>query len=224
MDREDWTPAVLITASICLLTAGLVWLVTPWDPLSDRDAAGQSAPRRHGPAQITVWTGELAPGLKGVLGPVWGDPKPDKDHDSLLNDDLGLDGAEALAYFRLLVFNTTDEDHTLVLRDGELRMVDEGGGGPILLRSLAAMEQQGEIEISGGLAFSLRSLGALQERIEIPAGRFAKLVVPFARGARLETAKAVATMHGTALVRRRIAAAEFRQLLSDPDETRLEDL
>lgn len=221
---NDWTPAVLITASISLVTAGIVWLVSPWD-LGRHDGAGHTIPRRRPPAQVVVWTGDLAPGLKGVLGPVWGDPKPDRDHDVVLNSDLGLEGDRALRYFRLLVFNATSETRSLELGEGGIVMTDGGGGKPIPLRSLAAMMERGEVELDGALAFSLRSLGALQETIEIPAGRYAKLVVPFGGRARLETATAVAaTAHAQPLRRRQMAAAEYRRLLSSPDESRVEDL
>ncbi len=221
---NDWTPAVLITASISLVTAGIVWLVSPWHA-GRFERPGDSIPRRRPPAQVVVWTGDLAPGLKGVLGPVWGDPKPDRDHDLVLNGDLGLEGERALRYFRLLVFNATQEPHSLELREGGLVMTDGGGGKPIQLRSLSAMVARDEIEVSGGLAFSLRSLGALQESIEVPAGTYAKLVVPFGGRARLETATAVAAAgQGTPLRRRQMAAAEYRRLLANPDETRVKDL
>jgi len=224
MERSDWTPAVLITASISLLTAALVWLVAPWGPGGLYGGSGATLPRHAHEAQVAIWTGELAPGLKGVLGPVWGDEQPDRDHDGLLNADLGLKGDRALVYYRLLVFNTTKEARTLSLADGQLVMLGESGGGKVVLRSLAHMIETGEIKLDGGLAFSLRSLGALVTQVAIPPGRFAKLVVPFERPASIETARVVATKDGRELRRRRISRAAFRQLVEDPDETHVKDL
>jgi hypothetical protein len=224
MERGDWTPAVLITATVSLVTAGLVWLLTPLGAGRYANDAGPTIPLKRPPSQVVVWTGDVAPGLKGVLGPVWGDPKPDRDHDQILNGDLGLEGDAALSYHRLLVYNTTDETRSFEIVDGLILMQDGGGGGPRALKSLARMMDDGEITIPGGLAFSLRSLGALSRTVEIPAGSFAKLVVPFDRSASLESATAVVTVHGTDLKRRQMAAAAFRRLMEDPDESRLRDL
>ena len=222
MERNDWTPAVLITATVTLVTAGLVWLMQPWGPYPE-GRPGDTIERRSLPAEVVVWIGEFAPGLKGVLAPVWGDTQPDRDHDGLLNERLGLDEGRALSYYRLLVFNTTAETQLLELGDGRLVMMDENGRR-VSLKSLSAMRARGEIELSPSTAFSLRSLGALSERIEIPAGRAAKLVVPFDGGARIETAKAVATTDETAFRRRQMARSTFRRLLEDPDEARVKDL
>jgi len=224
MEPNDWTPAVLITATVSLMTAGLVWLLAPWSPGTGNDGARHTIPRRLPRAEVVVWTGELAPGLKGVLGPVWGDPKPDRFHDQQLNEDLRLDGERALAYYRLLVFNTTSEPHTLRLDDGQIVMLGETGGTKLLLKSLAHMAETGQVEIRGGLEFSLRTLGALATTVEIPAGSFARFVVPFGGGGSLETARAVATKDGNELRRRQIAQAAFRRLLEDPDESLVKDL
>jgi hypothetical protein len=223
MEASDWTPAVLITATISLMTAGLVWLVTPWSP-GAVGGAGHTIPRRMPRAEVVVWTGEVAPGLKAVLGPVWGDPKPDRHHDERLNADLGLAGDRALAYYRLLVFNTTAEEHSLALGEGQIVMLGETGGSKLPLRSLARMVERGEVEVHGGLEFSLRSLGALATTVAIPAGSFAKFVVPFDGAASIETARAIATKDGKELRRRQIAQAAFRRLVEDPDESQVKDL
>lgn len=224
MERGDWTPAVLITATVSLVTAGLVWLLTPLGAGRLGDEPGPTIPRSRPPSQVVVWTGEVAPGLKGVLGPVWVDPKSDRDHDDLLNGDLGLVGERALSYHRLLVFNTTKEARSFEIVDGLILMQDERGGGPRALKSLVRVLDEQDVIIPGGLKFSLESLGALSRKIEIPAGSFAKLVVPFDRSASLESATAVVTVHGTDLKRRQMAAAAFRRLMEAPDESRLRDL
>ncbi len=224
MEANDWTPAVLITATISLMTAGLVWLVAPWGTGIGAHEPGHTIPRRVPRAEVVVWTGELAPGLKGVLGPVWGDPKPDRFHDQSLNEDLGLEGERALVYYRLLVFNTSEEPRSLEVGEGRIVMLGETDGGKLPLRSLARMVERGEIQLDGGMEFSLRSLGALTTTVEVPAGSFAKLVVPFDGKASIETARAVATQDGTELRRRQIAQAAFRRLVASPDESQVKDL
>ena len=223
MEQNDWTPAVLITATVCLLTAALVYLVAPWSP-SGRKPGGDTIPRTQYRDEVVVWTGELAPGLKGVLGPVWGDPGPDADHERLLNEDLGLDGTEALAYFRLLVFNTGKETRTLALEDGALVMTGEDGARALPLRSLARRVADGQLELDPGLRFTLGSMGVLSETVEVPSGSFAKLVVPFDHDARIEQARTVITAEGTVLRRVEIARTLFRRLMEDPDEARVKDL
>ena len=223
MEQNDWTPAVLITATVCLLTAALVYLVAPWTPSRDRPG-GDTIPRTSYQDEVVVWTGELAPGLKGVLGPVWGDPGPDRDHERLLNEDLGLSGVDALAYFRLLVFNTGQESRTLGLKDGALVMTGADGARALPLRSLAARVADGELELDAGLRFTLGSMGVLSESVEVPPGNFAKLVVPFDGEARIDQARAVVTAEGTVLRRVEIARTAFRRLMEDPDEARVKDL
>ncbi len=223
MDQQDWTPAVLITATICLVTAGLVYLVRPWDP-SAAGAGGDTIPRTRYRDAVVVWTGELAPGLKGVLGPVWGDPGPDRDHDGILNEDLGLEGDKALAWFRLLVFNTSKSPQTLELRAGALVMTGEEGERALPLQSLAKRMADGDLRVDEALRFTLGSMGALSERVVVPPGAFAKLVVPFDGDARLERAQTVVTAQGTVLRRVEIARTMFRHLMENPDESRVKDL
>jgi hypothetical protein len=222
MDRNDWTPAVLITATVSLVTAGLVSLLAPWGA-GREPPPGPDRPRHALASEVVVWIGELGPQLKGVLGPVWGDSEPDRDHDGLLNQDLGLSGPEALSYYRLLVFNTSAEPRTLTLGDGRIVMEGENGDR-VYLKNLAAMVERGELSLSPSLAFSLRSLGALSERVEIPPGQAASLMVPFNGEARIETARAVALADEREFRRRQMARASFRRLIEDPDETRVKDL
>lgn len=223
MDQNDWTPAVLITATVCLLTAALVYLVAPWSP-SRAGEGGDTIPRTRYRNEVVVWTGELAPGLKGVLGPIWGDPGPDEDHERLLNEDLGLAGSDALAWYRLLVFNTGEEPRTLALEDGAIVMTGEEGAKALPLRSLAARVARGELDVAPALRFTLGSMGILSETVEVPPGQFAKLVVPFDGAARIDRARTVVTAQGTVLRRVEIARAAFRGLMENPDEGRVRDL
>jgi hypothetical protein len=223
MEREDWTPAVLITASLSLLVTGLVWIWAPWNP--GGSGTGNHTIPRHGlPPEVVVWTGEVAPGLKAVVGPVWGDDRPDRLYDSDLNRDLGLTGDRALSWFRLLVFNTSKEDRILDLEDGRLVMRAGGSGPSFPLKSLARMAQRGEVRLDKAHEFTLRSLGALVEHLDIPAGEYARLVVCFRGAPRIDRVASVATAQGSALHRRPMARITFRRLLESPDETRVKDL
>jgi len=222
MERNDWTPAVLITATVSLVTAGLVWLVAPWGPIYDA-GSGVTIPRHNLPPEVVVWVAEFGPDFKGVLGPVWGDNKPDRDHDGLLNEDLGLTGARALSYYRLLIFNTSQESRTVHLGDGRIVMEGENGDR-VYLKNLAEMVERGELELDPGLAFSLRSLGALAKEVEVPAGHSASLIIPFDGTARIETARAVGLANEKEFRRRQMARETFRRLIESPDQARVKDL
>lgn len=222
MERNDWTPAVLITATVSLITAGLVWLVAPWGPAL-QEGGGNTIPRHNLPEEVVVWIAEFGPDFKGVLGPVWGDAEPDRDHDGLLNADLGLTGGRALSYYRLLIFNTSEESRTLQLGDGRIVMEGENGDR-VYLKNLAGMVERGELELDPALSFSLHSLGALAKEVEVPAGRSASLIVPFDGKARIETARAVGLANEKGFRRRQMARATFRRLIENPDQARVKDL
>jgi hypothetical protein len=221
MERDDWTPAVLITATVSLVTAGLVWLVAPWE---HPGGPGDTIPRREAPATVTVWAGEIAPGLKGVLAPIWGDPRPDRDHDILLNRDLGLAGDHRLSWFRFLVFNQTGEARSLELGDGRILLVGPDGSGTLPLRNLAGMAERGEIDLPDGLAFALRSLGSLRDVLEIPPGRYAQLLVPFEGALDIDSVRGVRSSDGRPFERLPMAQARFRRLIEKPDESHVRDL
>ena len=222
MERNDWTPAVLITATVSLLTAGLVWIVAPWGPAGE-GPPGPDVPRHNLAPEVVVWIGDFGPDLKGVLGPVWGDAEPDRDHDGLLNQDLGLEGERALSYYRLLLFNTSDEARSVTLGDGRIVMEGEHGDR-VYLQNLASMVARGDLKLSPSLRFSLRSLGALTETVDIPPQRAASLMVPFNGKARIETARAVGLANEREFRRRQMARTTFRRLIESPDEARVKDL
>ena len=112
----------------------------------------------------------------------------------------------------------------LDLGEGRLVMTGEDAADSLPLRSLAAMLAAGEVEVDDGLRFALRSLGALSQTLEIPAGRFVKLVVPFDGQARIERARTIVTSQGTVLRRVELARGVFRRLMESPDEARVKDL
>ncbi len=229
MQRDDWTPAVLATALISLLTAALVWVFFPAG-FGDEEP-GATRPRRRPPDEVVVWTGEIQPGLKGVLGPIWGDPGPDLEHDRELNEELGLEelaaGADAGAaprWYRLLLFNLGAAEQVLPLTDGALTIAAPDGGPSAPMGSLSRWLREGVAEAPPGLAFTLQSHGALNERLQLPPGTSAHLVLPFAGPVDLEDAEAVRTAEGRQLTRRPMERLRYRRLLEGADEEALRDL
>jgi hypothetical protein len=226
MQERDWTPAVLLTATVCLTLVLLVAVTTPGlREALVREEAGPEQARRLPPAEIAVWAGEVVPGVKGLLGPVWGDPVPDAFHDHRLNESLALSAGEGLAWYRLLLFNTSDEERTVHLGDGAIAIRPPGVASPVPLRSLASMERRGEVRVPDGRRALLESLGALEDSVRVPAGSMASLLLPFTARVDLGAAQAVATGDGTEFHRRPMPRAELQALLYDPpDPERVKDL
>jgi len=222
MPREDWTPAVLATAVLSVVTATAVWIFGPGAGVGGQPE--DTPARRLAPAEVVVWAGEVAPGLKGVLTPVWGDPVPDDEHDRLLNEDLGLEKDHGFAWFRLLLFNLSQEPRRALLSDGALALRAPGSSGRSALVNLAALARRGEVRIAPSLDLVLRSQGGLRSEVDLPAGRWASLLLPFEGSLRLDAASEVVTAEGRALVRRPMARAVYRRLLEAPDEESVRDL
>lgn len=223
MQREDWTPAVLVTAMISLVTAGVVWVLAP-GPFGAEDS-GATRPRRQPPTEVIVWTGELSPGVKGVLGPIWGDPGPDGEHDRELNEGLGLSAPQpAPRWYRLLVFNLGTDAWELGLGDGALTIGAPEGEPSAPLRNLGHWVAAGLAHPDPGLTFTLRTQGTLEERLHLPAGMSAQLVLPFQGRIGLENAVAVSTSEGRQLTRRPMERQRYRRLLEGADEDALRDL
>jgi hypothetical protein len=222
MRERDWTPAVLLTATLCVTVVLMVWVTTPWLRAAIfRDEPGPGHARRLPPTEIAVWAGEVVPGVKGLLGPVWGDPEPDRFHDEA----LALPNAGGLAWYRLLLFNTSAEERTVPLVDGTLSIRPAGSDADVALRSLASMVRRGEVRIPEGRRAMLEALGALDESVRIPAGSMASLLIPFTRRVDLAVAQAVATEDGSEFHRRPMARADLQALLYDPpDLDRVKDL
>lgn len=224
MRRADWTPLVLVTASISVTVVAAVLLTTPWLRAPWGNDPGPSLARRHLAGELQVWVGDVAPDVTGLLGPVWGEDEPDRAHDRRLNEQLGLSEGQGLAWYHLLLFNRSDAPQQVSLADGALVIRPVGGAGPSALRSLVGLVARGEARVAPSLASVLTARGALSEAVEIPAGWMADLLVAFDRRIPLDEAAEVATATGSAFRRRPMTRRDLEALVEDPASERLEDL
>ena len=215
---------VLVTASISVTVVAAVLLTTPWLRAPWRTGPGPSQARRFLADEMPVWVGELEPGVLGVLGPVWGQDEPDLEHDRRLNEQLGLEAEQGLAWYHLLLFNRAEEARDVSLADGALRIRPSVGAERVELRSLAGLVARGEAQVAPSLAAVLSARGALSETVEIPAGWMADLLVAFDRHVPLGEAVEVATRQGAALEQRPMTRRDLDRLVEDPDRALLEDL
>jgi hypothetical protein len=207
-------------AAGALLLAALLLVQPRLRALFERPLPARPLAER--PPQVDLWVGDLAPGVKGVLGGVWNEPETDERNDAWWNERLGLSGATRLAYYQLHVFNTSSETATVRLRDGELTITPKGGD-PLPMRSLAAL-----ISTAGAaapaLARTLDALGSSRETIEVPPGKTASPFVAFPRRVGLGEAVAVARLDGTSFHRRRIPRSRWEDLRSLPAAAAVESL
>jgi hypothetical protein len=214
-----------MTATACLAVVLVVWVLSPrlrgfYDP-----PPGPQHDRRLAPPEVVAWAGEVAPGVKGLLAPVWGDPGPDRFHDQQVNRRLELGEGKALAYYRLVLFNTTDEERVVRLGDGALSIRTSPPEAEVASRSLVAMESRGEVTLSPGTRAVLSGLGALHEEVKVPPGSAATLLVAFRSRVDLAEAARISARDGQDFHRRPMARAELQDLLYDPpDPVRVRDL
>ena len=217
MPRSEWTPLVVAAATVGVVTAFLIWAVST--RFVGDDEPGDSKPLRSAPPQVTLWVGEVHPGLKGALTDVYGDTRPDHAHDARLNEQLGLEGDAALAFYRLLLFNTSTEERAYPLRSGGLAVVADADGPEALLHPLS-----GPPTLDGGTRFALEALGTLRDSVAVPAGSMANIVVAFDRRRDLSRAAGVETAEGTALAQRRMSRVMLRRLIENPRADWIQDL
>lgn len=225
MRRDEWIQSLLIMATVALVVVGAVWLLMPPRDTS-WDEPGDMLPRRNAPKQVTLWVGEVEPGLKGVLTAVFGDPEPDSAHDRKLNEALGrVEGAAAppLAFYRLLLFNTSKIEKRFPLSDGAL-VVKPAEGAVVGLQNLSEGDLAEDPEISPSVRATLAMLGTLRADVEVPAGKRVNLVVAFAGRADLATADSVETAEGRPFHRLQRTRAELRRIIADPRVDRIRDL
>lgn len=223
----DWTPAVLITASCSVTVVLIVLLTTPWIRARLVGGAGPERARRQMASQVPVWVGPIAPSVKGVLSDVWGDLASDREHDLVLRAELGLPPDADLAFYHLLLFNLSDEERTVELGDGALRVMPrdaDGAGGVVTLRSLAALARAGDARPTSTARAVLGPRGVFHDAVKLPAGMMADLLVAFERRVDLDGPVTVASADGTAFHRRRMPRRDFEALIEAPDAGRLRDL
>jgi hypothetical protein len=159
-----------------------------------------------------------------VLSAVWGDPEPDLAHDRFLNEGLSVRGDDALAYYRLLLFNTAGVERTVALADGALSIRGAAAGDDAALTNVSARIAAGSAAAPPALRTVLESLGTLRETVVVPPGEMASLVVAFSDRVDLGSARGVSFQDGTAFRQRRMPRKEFEALLSGPDEARVRRL
>jgi hypothetical protein len=221
---RDWTPIVLLVSTICLGTVAIVWAIErlKHPPPYQESEPGPERGERGAPADVDLWVGEVVPGVKGVLTSVFGDAQPDRAHDEELREGLRLAPGAPLAWYRLLLFNTSAEPRTVPLRPGGL--VVETEDGATSLASLPALLKSGEARPSPALSAVLRGLGALREEVSLPAGDATLLLVCFDRRVDLAGAKTVATANGARFHRRRMGRGELQRLIAEPDSSQVSTL
>ena len=225
MPRPDWTPVVLIASTVSLTIVTVVLVTSPvFQPTYDT-TPGPARPRHELPERVAVWVGDLGDGVRAVLAPVWGDAEPDRLHDRELNDGLGLTESGPLAFYELLIFNTSDASRRVVLDDAALSIQpSETGAPPVPLRSVARLVERGKASPSPALRMVLRGRGMLRDAIELEAGAMASLLVAFQQRVSLDDAGQVGTADGTAFRRRPMARRELEDLVLDPTRRGIEDL
>src|SRR5262245_9371876 len=126
----------------------------------------EASPAAGVPAEVDLWVGEPSPGVKVVLSSEWGEPLADARYDAEINRELGLAAGDALAYYRLTVFNASERSVTLAFRDGEVVLTPKGGDA-LPMKSLSTRL----LAEDGPASRTLRWLGADRAQVEIPAGR-----------------------------------------------------
>jgi hypothetical protein len=215
---------VLVTATVSLTVVAAVFLSNPWMGARLGSSSRPAIARRHLASEIDVWVGELAPNLKAVLRPVWGEAAADLAHDQTLNDDLELGGDEGLAFYRLLIFNLGEETRTVPLGAGALEIRLAPPRPPVALQSVADLVAAGRISPSPAMQAVLEGQGTLRRSVEIPAGRMADLLVAFEQRVALGDATEVRGTDGVAFARRPMSRGDLEALVEVPDAKRIREL
>jgi hypothetical protein len=179
------------------------------------------APVAH-EAEVDLWVGDLAPGVKGILGNVYDEPEADARNDREWNAALGVPEGEPLAYYRLHVANTSSAPVRVDLRDGLLTLTPSGGGPALPLRSLAPLLAKDSR--APALRANLAAVGSGREALEVPPGTFATPYVAFPRRVALGDVAAVARADGSSFHRRRIARERWEDLRASPTAKAVEEL
>jgi len=220
---SDWTPVVLLVCSLSLALAALAWVLPRWLPGREGAEPGVEMAEHAAPAEVVLWVYEMPErGLKVALSAVWGDEGPDQSHDLTLQARLELPRPTPPAWYRLLLFNTSDVVQKITA--AELPRLLEGADGPAQRQNVLKLLEEAGVSPARGVFTLLQSLGALREEVELPARGSVPLLLCFDRRVDLARATAVAGADGVRFRRRPIERARFQRLLADPDEDLVRDL
>ncbi len=212
--------AVWLGVSTAVLLFAVLTLVSTWT--RGREAPTPPEAVHEAPlGDVDVWVADLGPGVKEVLSSEWNQPAWDAAQDEALSKELGLDGA-GLAFYSLLVFNTSDAPATVPLPEGGL-VLKAPGGVRLPSRSLSAIVAAPPAAGSPQ-ADTLRLLGAARDSVVVPPGRMARRPVAFSRRVPLAEVEGVESADGTAFHRRRIERPRWAAMLQSPTVDDLRDL
>jgi hypothetical protein len=218
--RTSVATAVWLGAVSALLLFSALTLVSTW--LRERRLPGPSdvEPFAAVPADVDLWVGDVAPGVKGILATEWNQPAWDARQDEVLSAALGRRGDEALAFGTLVLFNTSAASVTVGTGEGSLVLHGPDGA---TVRSLGLAPLLAGAADSAA-ATTLRLLGAGRDAVDVPPGRMVRLPVAFPRRLALADASGVERGDGTPLRRRRMTQREWAGLLQSPSLDALRDL
>ncbi len=223
-DRAPLAPAIALGLCTAILVFTALVAATSWG--RSRGALAPSPEPLAGVGrEVDLWVGELAPGVKAILASEWNQPDWDARHDETLNEGLGLVGADRLAYYQLLLCNTTETTITVPVRDGALSLgLGDGTSLPLVSLSRLLGPVDGRAAPGSPQAATLRALGGHLEDVVLPPGRMTRRPVAFARRVALGDLVSVASADGTRLHPRRILEPVWAGLLHSPRTSDLRDL
>ena len=214
--------AVGLGVATAILLFAAMTMVSTWMRSRERAPFGSGAFPTRAARDVEVWVGQLSPGVKGVLSSEWNEALWDERQDAILNGGLGLTDGQLLAFYSLVVFNTSGAAVKVRLTDGSL-LVTPVGGETLRSHDLAALFA-GPTAPSSPQAAVLRSLGADREVVDVPPGKMARQPVALAKRVNLATFEGVVTVDGMAFHRRRIPQKAWAGLLHSPSVEDIENL
>lgn|GEM_PF-3463920 len=219
-----WGTAVALGASTALLLFSALTVASTWWTRREPPGPGPSA-RAAVPADVDLWVGELAPGVKAVLTAEWNHPEWDQLQDERWNAGFGAGKAPGLAFYALVAFNTSAAPVSLAFPEGAFRILAlppaTGAAAPagttaaVASLDLAAWLSSPEIA-SSAAATTLRMLGADRGTVELPPGKMLRRPLAFPRRIDLADADTVTRSDGTGFHRRRMRRSEWAGLLVAP--------
>lgn len=233
-----WGTAVALGASTALLLFAVLTVLTAGPRGGGDLPRAPASPRPRVAAEVDLWVGEVAPGVKAVLSAEWNQPDWDLRSDEQVNAALG--GGPGLAFYAFVAFNTSPAPVSLGFGDGALLVVpgtpvagvpgtagaavgagEAGGarlepsGPPVPSVDLGRVLADPTLR-SSAAATTLRILGADRGTVELPPGKMLRRPVAFPRRVPLEEAAAVRRADGAEFRRRRMRRSEWAGLLGAP--------